>query len=153
MSEAALTALLDDDGDPPAWPSTLLPAPTLDSWELTPQPATIRTDDLPGLPQQRQRSRNGTTEVPAAWELSATQAAIFDGFFRWRGRDGAQWFSFPLVQAIGTDDTMVRFLGEADWTPRGGGRWGVTAGLEIRERSFAVGGGSDATVDRCLIPR
>lgn len=137
MSDADLTALLDDEGDPPAWPEDLLPYPVLDTWALTPKPATIRTDDgLPGLPQARQRSRNSTTEVPAEWELSATEAAILDGFFRHRGKDGAQWFSFPIVQAIGAVDTMVRFLGEADWTPRsGGGRWAVSASLEIRERS------------------
>ena len=25
-------------------------------------------------------------------------------------------------------------MGEADWTPRGNGRWSVTAPMEIRER-------------------
>jgi hypothetical protein len=134
MSDAALTALLDDAGDPPAWPTALLPRPLADSWELEPKPALVRSDNLPGLPQQRQRSRNSTTEVAAGWELSAEQAALFDGFFRHRGRDGAQWFRFPLYQGIGTVQTDVRFQGEVDWTPRAGGKWGVSAPIEVRER-------------------
>lgn len=136
ISDADLTALLGDEGEEPAWPTALLPKPLQDSWELQPKPVLARSEDLPGLPRQRQRSRNAPTEVDARWELSAVQAEIFDGFFRWRGRDGARWFSFPLYQGIGTIETEVRFLGEADWTPRAGGRWAVTAPIEIRERTI-----------------
>ncbi len=136
MDADALTALLDDEGDDPAWPIDLLPQPTLDSWTIEPRPVVIRTEDLPGLPRQRQRSRNSVAEVQARWELSETQAAIFDAFLVHRGRDGAQWFSFPLYQGVGTIDTMIRFLGTADWTPRSGdGRWAVVAPIEIRERA------------------
>lgn len=136
ISDADLTALLGDEGEEPAWPTALLPKPLQDSWELQPKPVVARSEDLPGLPRQRQRSRNAPTEVDARWELSAVQAEIFDGFFRWRGRDGARWFSFPLYQGIGTIQTEVRFLGEADWAPRAGGRWAVTAPIEIRERTI-----------------
>ncbi len=74
--------------------------------------------------------------IPVSGISDAAQAAIFDAFFRWRAKDGAQWFSFPIVQAAGEAMALVRFLGEADWTPRGGaGRWAVTAAIEIRERS------------------
>jgi hypothetical protein len=133
MTDAELAAIIGSGTD---WPSTFLPAPTLGSWELTPKPAVARSDDLPGYPDARQRSRNSTTEVPAAWMLTAVQAAIFDAFFHHRGKDGAQWFAFPLVQAIGTVSTKVRFLGEMDWTPLGGSplKWSVSAPMEIRER-------------------
>lgn len=154
MSDAALTAAIGTDTTPYSdgtifsdgtlfvqpfdglvWPIHLLPYPTLDGWTLTPKPAVARSGDLPGLPRTRQRSRNSTTEVPASWELNATQAAIFDAFFHHRGRDGTAWFYFPLVQAAGERLTSVRFTGEADWTYRGGdGRWAVTAPMEIRER-------------------
>lgn len=134
MDDMTLTARLDDEGDPPAWPATLLPKPLASSWELQPKPAVVRSDDGTGLPQQRRRSRNSTAEVEAAWELTADQAALFDGFFRWRGRDGAQWFDFPLWQGLGTVMTKVRFLGDADWTPRAGGHWMVSAPIEIRQR-------------------
>lgn len=133
LTEAELDALLDDVGEDPAWPD-LLPQPDLKSWEIVPKPVTARGDDLPGLPQTRQRSRNSLAEVQTRWELTADQAAAFDGFFRWRGRDGAQWFSFPFFQGTGFVDTDARFLGEADWQPRAGGRWAVAAPIEVRER-------------------
>lgn len=138
MSEADLTALLDDEGEDPAWPEALLPKPVQDSWTLQPKPALARSEDVPGLPRQRQRSRNSTTEAEPRWELDATEAAVFDAFFRWRGRDGAQWFAFPLYQGMGVVETKVRFLGEAEWTPRAGGRWSVTAAIEIRERQVVT---------------
>lgn len=154
MSDAALTAAIGTDTTPYSdgtlfsdgtefvqpfdglvWPIHLLPYPTLNGWTLTPKPAVARSDDLPGIRRTRQRSRNSTTEVPASWELNATQAAIFDAFFHYRAMDGAAWFYFPLVQAAGERLTSVRFTGDADWTYRGGdGRWAVTAQMEVRER-------------------
>ena len=130
LTDAELTALIGSGTD---WP-TILPAPTLGSWELTPKPALARSDDLPGYRDARHRSFGSVAEVPTAWELNALQASIFDGFFHHRARDGAAWFDFLVVQAIGTTTTKVRFMGEADWTPRGNGRWSVTAPMEIRER-------------------
>ena len=130
LTDDELTALIGSGTD---WP-TILPAPTLGSWELTPKPALARSDDLPGYRDARHRSFGSVAEVPTAWELNALQASIFDGFFHHRARDGAAWFDFLVVQAIGTTTTKVRFMGEADWTPRGNGRWSVTAPMEIRER-------------------
>lgn len=133
MSAADLTAALGDGGAL-AWPEGKLPCPLLAGWQVSTQPATIRTADLPGLAQQRRRSRNSIAEAPAAWELSADEAALFDGFMRWRACDGAAWIRFPLIQAQGTSDVDVRFTGEADWLPRPRGRWAVSAPFEIRDR-------------------
>lgn len=133
MTAAELTEALGDGGAM-AWPEGKLPCPLLAGWQVTTNPATVRTEDLPGLVQQRLRSRNSIADAPAAWELSESEAALFDAFFRWRGCDGAQWFSFPLIQAQGTQATDVRFTGEADWLPRPRGRWAVSAPIEIRDR-------------------
>lgn len=133
MTSAELDEALGDGGAL-AWPEGKLPCPLLAGWQVTTQPATIRTADLPGYIDQRRRSRNAIADAPAAWELSAEEAALFDGFFRWRGCDGAQWFSFPLIQAQGTTPTDVRFVGDTDWLPRPRGRWAVSAPIEIRER-------------------
>lgn len=133
MSAAELTAALGDGGAA-AWPEGKLPCPHLDGWQVQTQPATIRTDDLPGLAQQRLRSRNSVDAAPAAWELSAEEAALFDAFLRWRACDGARWISFPLIQAQGKRATDVRFTGEVSWLLRERSRWGVSAPIEIRER-------------------
>ncbi len=134
MTDAALTVILDDEGEEPTWPVGLLPQPTVNSWTIQPKPALVRSDDLPGLPRQRQRSRNSTAEAQANWELTETQAAILEAFIVHRGKDGAQWFAFPLYQGIGEIETKLRFLGESEWSPRPGGRWAVAAAIEIRER-------------------
>ena len=130
LTDDELTALIGSGTD---WP-TILPAPTRGSWELTPKPALARSEDLPGYPQARHRSFASVADVPTAWELDALQASVFDAFFHHRARDGAAWFDFPVVQAIATTTTAVRFTGEANWTPRGNGRWSVSAPIEIRER-------------------
>jgi hypothetical protein len=137
MSDDDLTALLDDEGDDPVWPASL-PKPLQSSWTLEPKPVVARSDDLPGLPQQRRRSRNSVTEAPQArWELTAEQAAIFDAFFVHRGMSGARWFDFPMFSGIGTVETKVRFMGDVDWTPRARG-WSVVAPIEIRERQVVT---------------
>lgn len=134
MSAAELTAALGDGGAM-AWPEGKLPCPLLAGWQVTTMPATLRTaDDQPGLAQQRNRSRNAVAEASASWELGADQARLLDAFLRHRGRDGAQWISFPLVQAQGTQAADVRFKGETTWLPRWRGGWNVGAPLEIRER-------------------
>lgn len=130
LTDTELTALIGSGTD---WPA-LLPYPTLGSWELTPKPATARSEDLPGYPAARHRSFASVAEIPTTWELDTLQASVFDAFFHHRARDGAAWFDFPVVQAIATTTTAVRFTGEANWTPRGNGRWSVSAPIEIRER-------------------
>jgi len=130
LTDAELTALIGSGTD---WPA-LLPYPTRGSWELTQKPALARSEDMPGYPQTRHRSFASVADVPTAWELDALQASVFDAFFHHRARDGAAWFDFPVVQAIATTTTSVRFTGEASWTPRGNGRWSVSAPIEIRER-------------------
>lgn len=137
MSAAELTAALGDGGAA-AWPEGKLPCPLLAGWTLTTNPATIRTDNIPGLAQQRRRTRNSIADAPAAWELSAEEAALFDAFQHHRGNDGARWISFPLVQAQGTTPADVRFTGETSWQPRGRGRWGVNAPIEIRDRPVSL---------------
>lgn len=134
MTAAQLTAALGDAGAA-AWPEHKLPCPLIEVWQLTTQPATIRTaEEMPGLAQQRNRSRNAVAQASASFELQADQPALFDAFLRHRGCDGAHWISFPLVQAQGKSATDVRFTGETDWLPHGRGLWNVSAPLEIRER-------------------
>ena len=74
--------------------------------------------------------------MAAAWELTVEQAAVFDGFHHWRGRDGAQWFELPVHGGIGFVATDCRFAGDLDWSPRAGGGWQVAAPLELRERAI-----------------
>ncbi len=132
MTDDDLTAAIGSSGD---WPVNYLPKPLQSSWELKPQPELVRSEDMAGLPQQRLRSRNGLTQVPAcAWELETDQAPLWDAFFRHRGKDGARWFTMPVYAGIGFVDSKVRFLGDVAWTPRAGGKWNVAAGIEIRER-------------------
>jgi len=132
LTDAALTTAIGSAGTD--WPSDYLPKPLESSWELQPMPELLRSDDLPGLPQQRLRSRNGVTNVSPQWEFTAAEAPIFDAFFRLRGKDGAQWFSMPVYGGIGFTNADTRFTGEATWTPRAGGGWHVEAPIEIRER-------------------
>lgn len=135
MTADEVTAALDDAGDPPAWPESLLPKPLRDSWALEPKPIVARSDDMPGLPQARRRSLDSVTTVDSAWELTPTQAALFDGFYRWRSMDGAQWFKLPVFAGIDLVLADARFTGDTVWKPHGGiGGWRVSATVEIRQR-------------------
>ncbi len=132
ITAATLLAALDDDGAL-AWPEDDLPRPVAESWILKPKPDVARTDDMPGRMQQRRRSYAGLTDVAARWQLTAAQAALFDGFFVHRGRDGAQWFAFPVWEGLGLTAAEARFTGEAEWIPHATG-WSVSAPIELRER-------------------
>lgn len=139
LSDAELTAILDDAGAEPAWPSdrSILPLPTYEGYLLTDKAVLARTgDDLRGLPAQRRRSLDRVTEISARWVLGADQAATFDAFFKYRAREGARWFTMPVFSGIGLWDAQARFQGETTWQPVGGDIWAVEAPMEARERTI-----------------
>lgn len=137
MGNDALTSVLGDAGQDPAWPSnrTILPLPVYADYALTDHAAVIRTgDDLRGAAEQRRRSRATITQIPARFELSQAQAATFDGFFVHRAGGGTRWFPMPVFGGIGLVNAEARFTGDVTWSPRAADSWTVQAPLEVRER-------------------
>jgi hypothetical protein len=63
------------------------------------------------------------------------QYAIFEGWYRWHAKEGANWFSITLLGGLGLLEQEARFTRQfASRLLAGGTLWEITSELEIRER-------------------
>lgn len=117
------------------WPATL-PPPHISGYSVAPREQVARTEMDGGNTRARRRTTARVDLVQVAWAFDGAQMDDFRDW--WDGAadaaGGASWFSILLPLGYESADETVdaRFTGpwSADWV--GGGRWRVTATLEIR---------------------
>lgn len=114
----------------PAWPSTL-PKPLAASYALEPESRMARTDMEAGPARQRRRFTSGPTRVPVEWSFSQQQMAIFEAWWRYQVRDGADWFDVKMLNGKGVSTVEARFV-EPYRARRALPRWVVSGVLELR---------------------
>lgn len=116
------------------WPDTL-PLPTVQGYNIQPGDTILRTEMDAGLARQRRRFTNAPTKVSVRWIMRRDQYAIFEGWYRWHAKEGANWFSITLLGGLGLLEQEARFTRQfASRLLAGGTLWEVTSELEIRER-------------------
>jgi hypothetical protein len=116
------------------WPDTL-PLPTVQGYNIQPGDTILRTEMEAGLARQRRRFTNAPTKVSVRWIMRRDQYAIFEGWYRWHAKEGANWFSITLLGGLGLLDQEARFTRQfASRLLAGGTLWEITSELEIRER-------------------
>jgi hypothetical protein len=116
------------------WPATL-PMPTVQGYSVQPGDAILRTEMDAGLARQRRRFTNVPTRVQVRWIMRRDQYAIFEGWYRWKAREGANWFFITLLGGLGLLDHKARFTRQfTSQLIAGGTLWEITSELEIRER-------------------
>ena len=116
------------------WPPTL-PLPTVDGYNVEPGDTIIRTEMDAGLARQRRRFTDSPTRLSVRWIMRRDQYAIFEGWYRWHAKEGANFFTINLLGGLGLLDQEARFTKQ--FTSRllaGGTLWEVRSELEIRER-------------------
>jgi hypothetical protein len=116
------------------WPPTL-PLPTVQGYSVQPEDAILRTEMEAGLARQRRRFTNVPTKVSVRWIMRRDQYAIFEGWYRWQAKEGANWFTITLLGGLGLLEQEARFTRQ--FSARllaGGALWEITSELEIRER-------------------
>ena len=116
------------------WPDTL-PLPTVQGYNIQPGDTILRTEMEAGLARQRRRFTNAPTKVSVRWIMRRDQYAIFEGWYRWHAKEGANWFAIALLGGLGLLDQEARFTRQfASRLLAGGTLWEITSELEIRER-------------------
>ncbi len=116
------------------WPDTL-PLPTVQGYNIQPGDTILRTEMEAGLARQRRRFTSAPTKVSVRWIMRRDQYAIFEGWYRWHAKEGANWFSITLLGGLGLLEQEARFTRQfASRLLAGGTLWEVTSELEIRER-------------------
>ncbi len=116
------------------WPVTL-PLPTVQGYSVQPEDAILRTEMEAGLARQRRRFTNVPTKVSVRWIMRRDQYAIFEAWYRWQAKEGANWFTITLLGGLGLLEQEARFTRQFSARLLAGGTlWEITSELEIRER-------------------
>lgn len=116
------------------WPNTL-PLPTVQGYAVQPEDAILRTEMEAGLARQRRRFTNVPTKVSVRWIMRRDQYAVFEGWYRWHAKEGANWFTITLLGGLGLLEQEARFTRQFSARLLAGGTlWEITSELEIRER-------------------
>lgn len=116
------------------WPPTL-PLPTVQGYAVQPEDAILRTEMEAGLARQRRRFTNVPTKVSVRWIMRRDQYAIFEGWYRWHAKEGANWFTITLLGGMGLQEQEARFVRQFSARLIAGGMlWEIASELEIRER-------------------
>lgn len=116
------------------WPKELPPGQFIGRSYSTVEPM-MRSRLVSGRARQRRQFTSTPQEVSVRWLMTNVQAQLFENWFRWALKDGAQWFEMPLRMPDGLLDRTVRFTGIYDGpTEAGPNHWRFSAELEIRER-------------------
>lgn len=116
------------------WPQTL-PLPTVQGYVVQPGDSILRTEMEAGLARQRRRFTDVPTKVSVRWIMRRDQYAIFEGWYRWHAKEGANWFAITLLGGLGLLEQEARFTRQfSSRLLAGGTLWEVTSELEIRER-------------------
>ena len=116
------------------WPQTL-PLPNVQGYGVQPGEAISRTEMEAGLARQRRRFTDVPTKVSVRWIMRRDQYAIFEGWYRWHAKEGANWFTVTLLGGLGLLEHDARFTRQfSSRLLAGGTLWEITSELEIRER-------------------
>lgn len=120
-----------------SWPADRLPLPTFDGYGVQPLDAALRTDMESGPARQRLIYTAVPERIAVRWRFSDWQYAIFRAWYRHKAKQGAEWFSIDLLNALGIAAHEARFVGRGaapyDAKPRRGTGWIVTSTLEVRK--------------------
>ena len=111
-----------------------LPYPTVESYSIRPDEAIIRTDMESGPARQRRRYTQTPSKITVRWVMSPEQFCLFEAWYKYYGKEGAEWFSINLLGGIGLTEQDVRFTQQFEASLIAGRLWQITSELEIRDR-------------------
>ena len=120
-----------------------LPYPTVESYSIRPDEAIIRTDMEAGPARQRRRYTQTPSKIAVKWIMSPEQFCLFEAWFKYYAKEGAEWFVITLLGGIGLTEQEARFTQQFEASLASGRLWQITTELEIRDRPTI---GEDATL-------
>lgn len=121
----------------PAWPSGIIPAPSLnDNLEMQYPDLVIRSDFDQGAARQRTVYDNGPTTQWLTWPMNPMQAKIFHSWWRNEIASGADWFTLWLFIDDAYYFHVCRFVGgQPTKLKRQGGEWLYAAQVETLDET------------------
>ena len=120
-----------------------LPYPTVESYSIRPDEAIIRTDMEAGPARQRRRYTQTPSKIAVKWIMSPEQFCLFEAWYKYYAKEGAEWFVITLLGGIGLTEQEARFTQQFEASLASGRLWQITTELEIRDRPTI---GEDATL-------
>ena len=111
-----------------------LPYPTVEGYSIRPDEAIIRTDMEAGPARQRRRYTQTPSKFTVKWIMSPEQFCLFEAWYRYYAKEGAEWFVITLLGGIGLTEQEARFTEQFEASIIAGRLWQITTELEIRDR-------------------
>jgi len=115
------------------WPATL-PLPSVEGYGVNPGEAILRTEMEAGPARQRRRFTQVPSRIGVRWVFRREQFALFEAWYRWQAKEGAEWFEIDLLGGLGLVAHEARFTRQFESRLKNALLWEVTSELEIRER-------------------
>lgn len=112
----------------------ILPYPTVDSYSIRPDEAIIRTEMEAGPARQRRRYTQTPSRISVRWIMSPEQFCLFEAWYKYYAKEGAEWFVITLLGGIGLTEQDARFTQQFEASLIAGRLWQITSELEIRDR-------------------
>lgn len=117
-----------------SYPS-ILPLATKNNYTYNHVEPLIVTQLNSGRKRQRRRFFSVPTIVNLTWIFNNGQMQIFEAFYTYDLKDGAEWFTMPIKTAKVVNDTECRFTGMYN-NQLHSEYWFVTAEVETRKRDL-----------------
>ena len=111
-----------------------LPYPTVEGYSIRPDEAIIRTDMEAGPARQRRRYTQTPSKIAVKWIMSPEQFCLFEAWYKYYAKEGAEWFVITLLGGIGLTEQEARFTQQFEASIIAGRLWQITTELEIRDR-------------------
>lgn len=111
-----------------------LPYPTVEGYTIKPDEAIIRTEMEAGPARQRRRYSQTPSKISAKWIMSPEQFSVFEAWYRYRAKEGAEWFYITLLGGLGLTEQEARFTQQFEASLLNGYLWQISSELEIRDR-------------------
>ena len=115
------------------FPKTL-PYPTVNDYSIHPEEAIVRTDMEAGPARQRRRYTQTPSKITVKWVMNREQFAVFEAWYRYYAKEGAEWFNIVLLGGIGLIEQDARFTKQFTASLKNGYLWEIISELEIRDR-------------------
>jgi hypothetical protein len=128
------------------FPATL-PMPLAEPYAVKPADGVVRTDMEQGPARQRREFTQVPTKIPVKWRFTDAEYAVFDAWYQWKGKAGAEWFIIPLRSGLGVVDHVARFTKQYEAPLQKGIYWLVSMELETRDRPVLTEAELDILLD------
>jgi len=117
------------------YPSTL-PRPQKDSYSIEQEGGVIKTQMTSGLARHRRVSANPPSKISVKWLFGEVEYAIFEAWFLYEAKMGAEWFDVELLGGQGITTHQTRFPENSYKAVfnKEVNKWAVSAVLEVLNR-------------------